>query len=129
MGSVKRSAATGRAMRGVGKTVGRRIEALRTERGWTQKELARRLCVSHQQVGKYERGTNHLSLEGAVKAARIFNTTLHDLVGFDEKEDATPISIEGIRAARHLDDMSEGFRQPLLLLICKLSKASPERQG
>lgn len=122
MGSLKSSAATGRASRNVGKAVGKRIEALRIERGWTQKEFARRMCVSHQQVGKYEKGTNHISLDGAVKAARIFNTTLHDLVGFHETEDATPISIEGIRAARELDLMADPYRRPMLLLIRAISK-------
>jgi transcriptional regulator with XRE-family HTH domain len=45
------------------KLVGDKLRALRRNAGLSQRELARRLELSHQQIQKYERGDNALPLE------------------------------------------------------------------
>jgi transcriptional regulator with XRE-family HTH domain len=45
------------------KLVGERLKALRLESGISQRGLAKRLDISHQQLQKYERGANALPLE------------------------------------------------------------------
>lgn len=56
-------------MRGVGnnedfrKSMGIKLRALRREAGLSQRDLARKLDLSHQQIQKYERGSNALPLE------------------------------------------------------------------
>ena len=55
------------------------IKALRTERAWSQAELAGRLGVSRQTVNAIERGKYDPSLPLAFKLARIFGATIEEL--------------------------------------------------
>ena len=48
------------------------LKALRTERGWSQAELAERLDVSRQSVNSIETGKYDPSLPLAFKIARLF---------------------------------------------------------
>lgn len=57
--------------------VGARLARLRTERGWSQAELGRRLGVTRTAVGRWERGLRQMPLDRVVAAARVFG------VGFD----------------------------------------------
>jgi transcriptional regulator with XRE-family HTH domain len=45
------------------KLVGEKLRKLRLEAGLSQRDLAQRLELSHQQIQKYERGDNALPLE------------------------------------------------------------------
>lgn len=45
----------------IDKMVGTRLRDLRTERGLTLQELAAEIGISHQQLQKYETGTNRIS--------------------------------------------------------------------
>ena len=56
-----------------------RVKALRTERAWSQAELAKRLGVSRQTVNAIERGKYDPSLPLAFKLARIFGETIEEL--------------------------------------------------
>ncbi len=49
-----------------------RLRALRSERGWSQAELAERLDVSRQSVNSIETGKYDPSLPLAFKIARLF---------------------------------------------------------
>ena len=51
--------------------VGRRIAELRQERGWTQRETAKRLRIEEQSLQRFERGAN-LTLRTLVNLAKIF---------------------------------------------------------
>ena len=59
----------GHTMRGVGnnegfqKLVGGKLRTLRREAGLSQRALAQKLDLSHQQIQKYERGDNALPLQ------------------------------------------------------------------
>lgn len=56
-----------------------RVKALRTERAWSQAELAKQLGVSRQTVNAIERGKYDPSLPLAFKLARVFGETIEDL--------------------------------------------------
>ena len=55
------------------------VKALRTERAWSQAELAKRLGVSRQTVNAIERGKYDPSLPLAFKLARVFGETIEEL--------------------------------------------------
>jgi transcriptional regulator with XRE-family HTH domain len=56
--------------------VGRRMKQLRLERGLTLVEFGRQLGVSFQQIQKYERGTNGVTVEKLLRAATILHVDL-----------------------------------------------------
>lgn len=55
--------------------LGIRIAVLRIEKGLSQAELARRLCISASAVGMYEQGRRMPSLDLVVRLAREFSVT------------------------------------------------------
>ncbi len=61
------------------------IRALRTERGWSQQELADKLDVSRQSVNAIETGKYDPSLPLAFSLARLFGRSIEEL--FDDGTD------------------------------------------
>jgi len=55
------------------------IRALRTERGWSQQELADKLDVSRQSVNAIETGKYDPSLPLAFALARLFGRSIEEL--------------------------------------------------
>lgn len=60
--------------------LGAAVRARRTELGLTQEQVALGLGVTFQQVQKYERGVNRLSVETIVLIAEILSTTPQALI-------------------------------------------------
>jgi transcriptional regulator with XRE-family HTH domain len=67
-------------MIGVTEAIGYRIELLRREHRKTQTDLAKFLKVSFQQVQKYEKGQNSISLETALKICKFFSITISEFL-------------------------------------------------
>jgi len=61
-----------------------RIREHRESRGWTQKDLGRRVGVSRQSINSIERGRYVPSLPLALKFARVFESTVDDLFLLEE---------------------------------------------
>lgn len=55
------------------------VRELRTERGWTQAELAERLGVSRNSVNAIETGRYEPSLTLAMRIARVFGTSVEEI--------------------------------------------------
>jgi transcriptional regulator with XRE-family HTH domain len=72
------------------KSVGTRIKQLRKQRGWTQKELAKHLEGSYQQLNKYESGIHAPPLDKLVQLADALNTTIDYLIT-GQTPDETPL--------------------------------------
>lgn len=64
-----------------------RLEALRTERGIRQEELAKALRVSRQTISSLENGRYNPSIQLAFKLARYFGVTVEDLFIYEEEEE------------------------------------------
>ncbi|MBV9995460.1 MAG: helix-turn-helix transcriptional regulator [Caulobacteraceae bacterium] len=60
-----------------------RLKALRSERGWSQAELAERLDVSRQSVNAIETGKYDPSLPLAFRIARLFGQPIEAI--FEER--------------------------------------------
>ncbi len=61
-----------------------RVREHRESRGWTQKDLGRRVGVSRQSINSIERGRYVPSLPLALKFARVFESTVDDLFRLEE---------------------------------------------
>lgn len=60
-----------------------RVQELRTDRGWTQSQLAEALGVSRQTVISIERGRFDPSLPLAFEIARVFGLKIEDVFSYD----------------------------------------------
>jgi putative transcriptional regulator len=56
-----------------------RLKDLRTERNWTQADLAKRVRVSRQTVNAIEKGKFDPSLPVAFRLARLFNLKIEEI--------------------------------------------------
>jgi putative transcriptional regulator len=56
-----------------------RLKDLRTERNWTQADLAQRVSVSRQTVNAIEKGKFDPSLPVAFRLARLFNLRIEEI--------------------------------------------------
>lgn len=63
-----------------------RLEALRTQRGIRQDELATALKVSRQTISSLENGRYNPSIQLAFKLARYFDLTVEDIFIYEEDD-------------------------------------------
>jgi putative transcriptional regulator len=64
-----------------------RLEELRTQKGWTQQELADRVEVSRQTIISLEHGRYNPSITLAFRLARQFGVAIENLFLYSEEED------------------------------------------
>lgn len=89
--------------------LGQRINKLRTAKGWSQVELAKRLRVAKQTVSNWENDNIQPSIEMLVRLSKIFGVTTDYLLGL---EDVPRLSIEGLPASvvAHLELLIEDYQ-------------------
>lgn len=64
-----------------------RITSLRTERSWTQADLAQRAGVSRQSINAIETGKFDPSLPVAFRLAKLFDLAIEDVFIDDQEPD------------------------------------------
>jgi transcriptional regulator with XRE-family HTH domain len=74
-----------RGVKDIDKQFGVRIRTLRAQQGISQDSLAKAVGVSFQQIQKYEKGSNRVSLARAVQLAAELHTSVNELIGADDK--------------------------------------------
>ena len=75
--------------------IGDKIKLLRTKRGWSQAELARKLFVTRNGVNSWEQGLSTPSPACLVGLANAFSVSTDYLLGL---EDLTVINVTGLSA-------------------------------
>jgi len=63
--------------------IGQNIRRLRTQRSWTQGDLASRLSVRTSQVGNYEQGLSNPSVAVLKKLSEVFDVSIDSIVFTD----------------------------------------------
>ncbi|MEL7196445.1 MAG: helix-turn-helix transcriptional regulator [Bacteroidota bacterium] len=84
--------------------IGGVISTLRKEKGWSQGELAERIDLSREMIGKYERNENLPSIEMALKIATAFGVTLDYLTGKGSFASYDKETVERIEGIQSMDD-------------------------
>lgn len=80
--------------------LGAKVRSLRAARGWSQTELAERMGaeghpMAYQTVAKIEKGTRQTSIAELTALARVFGTTVADLVEpVDRELGLTPLAAQ-----------------------------------
>jgi transcriptional regulator with XRE-family HTH domain len=91
--------------------LGRRVRALRRERGLTLDGLARRSGVSRAMISKLERGEKNPTLVVAAKVAEGLGVSLSQVVGVEERREVVVVRRERRMVMR---DPETGFERQLL---------------
>lgn len=77
--------------------IGKAVKAIRTVRGMSQTTLGEALGITFQQIQKYEKGTNRLSVSSLIRVCKALQCTPMDVIGaqFDgNASDMTSLSAE-----------------------------------
>jgi putative transcriptional regulator len=64
-----------------------RLEQLRSQKGWTQQDLADRVAVSRQTIISLEKGHYNPSIILAFRLARLFEARIEDLFLYPDHEE------------------------------------------
>jgi transcriptional regulator with XRE-family HTH domain len=93
--------------------LGRRIVRLRRIRGWSRDELARRMRVSRERLGHWERGNHTPPLKALMVLSRTLAVTIDELVTGDAPAPGELSRQERDEAARHLWGLNRWLRSLL----------------
>jgi transcriptional regulator with XRE-family HTH domain len=101
----------------VDRLIGQRLRALRIQSGMSQQELGKEVNISFQQVQKYEKGTNRISVSRMLQFCDLLQTTPHDVMGWKQRT----VAVNGLNAAlfETARDFSE-FPEDLQIVIRKM---------
>ena len=78
--------------------IGNYIASLRKKRGWTQRQLAKQLNVTHQAVSKWEKGATMPDIETLLAMSKLFGVTVDMIIS------ATTESVNNESNTSKLDD-------------------------
>ncbi len=99
------------------KAFGQRVKELRKEKDWTQKELAKRVGVSYQQLNKYEGGTNAPPLDKLVALASALETTADYLITGSLMESYPLYNTRLMERFKELEAFSSDDQETVIKLI------------
>ena len=110
--------------------LGAHVTELRKARGMTQAELARAIGVSQQAVFAYEMGERRISVLVLAKLARIFSTSVEDIVGLSKPVRVRKgrLSPRCMRHAERLQALSK-TQQRFVIRIIDVLEGGNDRQG
>ena len=107
------------------KEIGQRIRQSRGERGFTLSWVSGQLGKSYQQIQKFEKGKNRISVYDLVSLAELFEMPLTDLL----PENETSISDEGWAAARLINAVPSRNHRLQIVRVLEVLAAHSERDG
>lgn len=94
--------------------VGARVRLLRKQRNMSQTHLGEAIGVSFQQLQKYERASNRMSISMLSRIAATLGTTVADIIG--EQDDGR----------RVFSDIAEVVAQPMVLELVRAFSRLPK---
>jgi transcriptional regulator with XRE-family HTH domain len=68
------------------KLLGKRVQDLRGEKGWSREDLAIQCSFHHTYIGQVERGEKNISFENLMRFSRAFGVTVSELLSGLEAE-------------------------------------------
>ena len=115
-------------------STGKKITQLREEIGISQRELARRIDVHYQSVGRWERDESLPDTDALIKLAALFKVTtdyiLFDNTPRDGKVDITDIDLLNLfETASQLDDEKRAVVKKLIKAFVFTEKFAEEFTG
>lgn len=96
----------------IDKAIGQAVRAVRTARGMSQSALAEKLGLTFQQIQKYEKGTNRISVSALVLICRALAVSPMDFIGphVGEKSDLTSLAKQNDLLKSQLADIKSAIK-------------------
>jgi len=88
--------------------IGSKISTLRSEKNWSQSDLAQQIEASREIIGKYERNENLPSIEMTLKMAKAFDVTVDYLLGEGEYSSYDKDTVERLKNIQKMDANTKG---------------------
>ena len=86
-------------------TLGRKIQKMRKEKGWTQEELANRVGVSAQAVSKWETDVSSPDISLLRPLAEQFETNVDELLNMDEMAERPIVQLVPTEKRKSFDEL------------------------
>lgn len=96
---------------------GKRIQDLRKNHGWTQKELAERLHVTDKSVSKWERGLNYPDMAMLEPLANTLDTTVVELLGIENVPEEEKVEAVTAVAVEETEQLRKEIRDRSLTIL------------
>ena len=96
---------------------GKRIQTLRRQKEWTQKELAGKLHVSDKAVSKWERGLNYPDMAILEPLAKTLDTTVVELLGIENAPDQEKVEAVNAVAVEETARLRKEIRDRALVIL------------
>ena len=96
---------------------GKRIQELRKAHGWTQKELAERLCVTDKSVSKWERGLNYPDMALLEPLAKALDTTVVELLGIENAPEEEKLEAVTAVAVEDTEQLKKEMRNRSFIIL------------
>lgn len=89
--------------------LGNDIKRLRLEKGYTQKQVAKKMGVNSPTVSKWEKTLRLPSVEMLIKVAQLYDVSLYYLLGIDEAEKLVDVDNMSKEQSELLFDLISDF--------------------
>ena len=99
------------------KAFGMRLKALRKQKGWTQKELAKQIDVRFAQLNKYECGMHIPPIEKLVQLGDVLCITLDYLIMGNRDQIQTLHNMRLIERLHELEGFDSGDQEAIITMI------------
>lgn len=101
-------------------TLGENIVRLRTNKNWSQSDLAEALEVSRQSVSKWETDTSIPELDKLLKLSELFGVTLDELVNGEEISKVGVVSVSEHEKRHSIAGMALLCTGVVIMILCLL---------
>ncbi|WP_353286230.1 helix-turn-helix domain-containing protein [Wolbachia endosymbiont (group A) of Crataerina pallida] len=108
------------------KVVGQKVRSCRIAKGYTQKDLAKKIGTTYQVILQYEKGTRRISIKKLYELAEALSTTARDLACVQEVSNEGEEVLNLVRRHREIKDQE--LRETFYLLT-KFIRISEEKSG
>ncbi|BFD47598.1 MAG: hypothetical protein DMENIID0003_06720 [Wolbachia endosymbiont of Sergentomyia squamirostris] len=112
------------------KVVGQKVRSCRIAKGYTQKDLAKKIGTTYQVILQYEKGTRRISIKKLYELAEALSTTARDLACGQEVSNEEKYEGEEVLnlVRRHREIKDQELRETFYLLT-KFIRISEEESG
>ena len=105
--------------------IGEKIRRLRLTKGLSQKDLAKYVGVTYQQIQNYEKGKSKIPVDRLIRIAEALEVSLdYFLKEFDNNHDRVPESELALLQTYYKNISSEKIRKQILSLLHTLAEES-----